>query len=276
MALKNYHPVTPSRRYVTTADFAELTRGRPEKSLLAKYVRSGGRNNAGRQTNINRGGGHKRRYRVIDYRRDKLNVPGKVMSVEYDPNRTARIALVAYADGEKRYMLAPLGLEVGQVVLSGDDVEIKPGNALPLRNVPSGLAIHNIELQRGGGASLVRAAGAAAQVVAKEGRYALVRLPSGEVRKILMDCYATIGQVGNLDEKNVMIGKAGRSRWLSWRPHNRGTSKNPVDHPLGGGEGKSKGGRHPCSPTGLLAKGLKTRRNKRTNKFIVRRRRAKA
>jgi large subunit ribosomal protein L2 len=275
MGLKTYKPTTPSRRYITMTDFGEVTRPRPEKSLLAKFVCSGGRNNSGRETNINIGGGHKRRYRLVDFKRDKNNIPGKVVAIEYDPNRSARIALVHYADGEKRYMVAPIGLEVGHTVVSAQDAEIKAGNALPLRNIPTGIAIHNIELKRGAGAKLVRSAGGAAQLVAKEGEYGTLRLPSGETRKVHLDCLATIGQVGNLDKKNVMVGKAGRSRWLGRRPHNRGTSKNPVDHPLGGGEGKSKGGRHPCSPTGVLAKGLKTRHNKRTSKFIIKRRNSK-
>ncbi|RIL05065.1 MAG: 50S ribosomal protein L2, partial [Proteobacteria bacterium] len=251
------------------------TSDRPEKSLLAKKVNSGGRNNQGHETNINMGGGHKRRYRIIDFRRDKIDIPGKVVSIEYDPNRTARIALIAYRDGEKRYILAPQGLQVGQLIMSAQDAEIKPGNTLPLRGIPTGEAIHNIELKKNGGAQLVRSAGVSAQLVAKEGDYALLRMPSGEMRRIHMECRATIGQVSNPDHQNIMIGKAGRSRWLNRRPHNRGVTKNPVDHPLGGGEGKSKGGRHPCSPTGLKAKGLKTRRVKRTSKFIVRRRNAK-
>lgn len=275
MGLKSFNPVTPSRRYIMSSDFSEITAKKPEKSLLRQYVNKGGRNNSGRETNINRGGGHKRRYRLVDFRRDKLDIPGKVVAIEYDPNRTARIALVQFLDGEKRYIVAPVDLQVGQTVLTSPTAEIKPGNTLPLRNIPTGIAIHNIELKRGGGGKLVRSAGGSAQIVAKEDEYGLIRLPSGELRKILLDCLATIGQIGNLEAKNIVIGKAGRSRWMNRRPHNRGVSKNPVDHPLGGGEGKSKGGRHPCSPTGVLAKGLKTRRVKRTNKFIVRRRGAK-
>lgn len=277
MVLRKFNPITPARRQYTVADFSELTKGKsPEKSLIRKSKNSGGRNNVGRMTNINRGGGHKRRYRVIDFRRDKLNVPGTVVAIEYDPNRSARIALVHYTDGEKRYVLAPVGLQVGHNIMSGDQAEIKPGNALPLRSIPTGLAIHNIELKRGNGAQLVRSAGSSAQLIAKEGEYALLRMPSGEIRKVFAECFATIGQVGNLDHQNMLIGKAGRSRWLNRRPHNRGTSKNPVDHPLGGGEGKSKGGRHPVSPTGVPAKGFKTRRVKRTSKFIVRRRNSKS
>lgn len=272
MALRNFKPFTPTRRYLTVSDFSEITTDRPEKGLLAKYAKTGGRNNYGRNTNINKGGGHKRRYRIIDFRRDKIGIKGTVATVEYDPNRSARIALVVYADGEKRYILAPQGLAVGQVVSSGPDAEIKPGNALPLRSIPLGENIHNIELKRYGGAQLVRSAGGAAQLVAKEGAYATVKLPSGEMRKVSLECYASIGSVGNADHQNVVIGKAGRSRWLNRRPHNRGVTKNPVDHPMGGGEGKTSGGRHPCSPTGVLAKGLKTRVNKRTQKFIVRRR----
>ena len=276
MGVRTFKPVTAARRYFMVSDFAEVTRGAPEKSLLAKFVRTGGRNNAGRQTNINSGGGHKRRFRIIDFKRDKKNVPGIVSAIEYDPNRSARIALVSYRDGEKRYMLAPIGLELGHLVMAADDAEIRPGNALPLRNSPTGLAVHNIELKKNGGGQLVRSAGTAAQIVAKEGAYALIRLPSGEMRRVHQYCYATVGQVGNLDHQNIFLGKAGRSRWLGIRPHNRGVSKNPVDHPLGGGEGKSKGGRHPCSPSGVPAKGFKTRHNKRTSKYIVRRRGRKA
>jgi large subunit ribosomal protein L2 len=272
MAVKTFRPITPSRRYLTVSDFTEITADRPEKGLLAKYSRTGGRNNYGRNTNINKGGGHKRRYRLVDFRREKLGIEGKVTTIEYDPNRSARIALVSYADGEKRYILAPQGLAVGQTISAGPDAEIKPGNALPLRAIPLGENIHNIELKVKGGAQLVRSAGGAAQLVAKEGEYATVKLPSGEMRKVLAECYASIGAVSNPEHQNRILGKAGRSRWLNRRPHNRGVTKNPVDHPMGGGEGKSAGGRHPCSPSGLLAKGLKTRTNKRTQKFIVRRR----
>jgi len=272
MALKTFKPFTPSRRFLTVSDFSEITTSRPEKSLIAKYSGTGGRNNYGRNTNINMGGGHKRRYRVIDFRRDKLGVKGRVASIEYDPNRTARIALMVYTDGEKRYILAPQGLTVGQVISAGPEAEIKPGNALPLRNIPVGENIYNVELKSKGGAQLIRSAGAAGQLVAKEGDYALVKLPSGETRKIFIECYASIGSVSNPDHQNIVIGKAGRSRWLNRRPHNRGVTKNPVDHPMGGGEGKTSGGRQPCSPNGLKSKGLKTRSNKRTQKFIVRRR----
>jgi len=270
MATKSFKPITPARRYLTVADFSEITESRPEKSLLAKYVGTGGRNNYGRNTNINKGGGHKQRYRVIDFRRDKVGIKGTVASIQYDPNRSARIALVCYSDGEKRYILAPQGLICGQVISAGPEADIKPGNALPLRSIPLGENIHNVELKRNGGAQLVRSAGAAAQLVAKEGDYALVKLPSGETRKVFIECYASIGAVSNPEHQNIVIGKAGRSRWLNRRPHNRGVTKNPVDHPMGGGEGKTSGGRHPCSPSGLKSKGLKTRTNKRTQKFIIR------
>lgn len=272
MAVKKFSPVTPSRRYLTVSDFADITTNRPEKGLIAKKGRTGGRNHYGRVTNINKGGGHKQRYRIVDFKLDKVGIPAKVISIEYDPNRTGRIALVQYADGEKRYILAPNGLEVGRELMVGPDADIKPGNALPLKNIPTGQEIYNIALQNGGAAALVRSAGAYAQLVAKEGEYVTVRLPSGEVRKVLASCYAVIGAVSNAEHKNVVLGKAGRSRWLGRRPHNRGVTKNPVDHPMGGGEGKSAGGRHPCSPTGVIAKGKKTRMNKRTDKFIVRRR----
>lgn len=272
MALKHYKAVTPSRRYYSVEDFSELAKKKPEKRLTKGKSNRGGRNHFGRNTNINRGGGHKRKYRVIDFARNKVDVPGKVAAIEYDPNRTARIALVHYLDGDKRYILAPVGLKVGDSVITSETADIEPGNVLPLRNIPVGQPVHNVELKPGRGGQIVRSAGAASQVIGKEESYVLLKLPSGEVRKILASCRATIGQVGNLDHKNLELGKAGRSRWLGRRPHTRGTAKNPVDHPMGGGEGKTKGGRHPCSPLGLLAKGLKTRSNKRTEKFIVRRR----
>ena len=275
MPAKNFKPITPARRQYTVADFSDITTSTPHKGLLGKKSSSGGRNNYGRNTNINIGGGHKQRYRVIDFKRDKTGVPGKVISVEYDPNRTARIALISYKDGEKRYIIAPQGLRVGATISAGPEAEIVPGNALPLRNIPLGQNIYNIELKRFGGGQLVRSAGVFAQLVAKEGEYATVKLPSGETRKIHIECYATIGAVSNPDHQNIVIGKAGRSRWLGRRPHNRGVTKNPVDHPMGGGEGKTSGGRHPVSPSGVKAKGLKTRVNKRTNKFIVRRRNKK-
>ncbi|MBX7138411.1 MAG: 50S ribosomal protein L2 [Oligoflexia bacterium] len=272
MAVKNFNPITPARRYFQSADFSELSDKRPEKALVRKSARSGGRNHFGHATDCNMGGGHKRKYRVIDFKRDKHGVPGKVVAIEYDPNRSARIALVNYQDGEKRYIVAPSGLGVGAVVMSGPEADIKAGNALPIRNIPVGQSIFNIELKQGRGGQMVRSAGVTAQLVAKEGEYGLIKLPSGEMRKVRLDCYATIGTVSNPDHSNISIGKAGRSRWLGIRPHNRGVTKNPVDHPMGGGEGKSAGGRHPVSRTGVKAKGLKTRANKRTDKYIVRRR----
>ncbi len=275
MALKSFKPTTPSRRYLTVSDFSDITTDVPEKSLIRKYSKSGGRNVQGRETNINQSRGHKRRYRIIDFKRDKHGIPGTVATIEYDPNRTARIALIQYTDGEKRYILAPDRLRVGQVILSGEGAEILPGNSLPIKNIPMGEAIHNIEIKPGRGAQLVRSAGVSAQLAAKEGNYAMLRMPSGEMRKIHVECYATIGVVSNPDHKNMCIGKAGRSRWLGRRPHNRGVTKNPVDHPMGGGEGRSSGGRHPCYPSGMATKGLKTRSNKRTDKFIVRRKERK-
>ena len=272
MALKQYNPTSPSRRFMSTLDFSELTKKAPEKSLMEPLQRTGGRNNKGRVTIRFMGGGHKRQYRQIDFRRDKLGIPATVAAIEYDPNRSARIALLHYVDGEKRYILAPDGLKVGGKVVAGDAADILPGNTLPLRAIPAGTTIHNIELRLGKGGQLVRSAGASAQLVAKETEYALVKLPSGEVRKVHVECSATIGQVGNLDHKNVTIGKAGRTRWLGRRPHNRGVAMNPVDHPHGGGEGRTSGGRHPVTPWGKPTKGAKTRKNKRTNQFIVKRR----
>lgn len=250
----------------------DLSAVRPEKSLVTRKLRTGGRTNSGRATSNNIGGGHKKLYRIIDFRRNKLDIAGKVATIEYDPNRSARIALIQYVDGEKRYILAPVGVKVGDVVMSGEKVEVKPGNALPLKNIPVGQFIHNIEINRGGGGQLVRSAGVSAQLMAKEDNYVQIRMPSGEMRKVFEECFATIGQLSNPDHQNVSVGKAGRSRWLGIRPKNRGNARNPCDHPLGGGEGRTKGGRHPCSRTGLLAKGLKTRSNKRTDKFILRRR----
>lgn len=275
MALKKFKPITPSRRFYTVADYSEVSSKKPEKRLLKKLSRTGGRNNNGRVTNINRGGGHKRRYRQIDFKRNKDGIPATVAAIEYDPNRTARIALLHYADGEKRYILAPLKLRVGDKVMSGGSAEVQVGNNLPLRKIPTGQAVHNIELKIGHGGQLVRSAGVAAQLVAKEGKYALLKMPSGEMRKVLLECSATIGQVSNSEHQNISLGKAGRSRWLSRRPHTRGVAKNPVDHPMGGGEGKSAGGRHPCTPSGKPTKGYKTRHNKRTDRFIVRRRGSK-
>ncbi len=272
MALKQYNPTSPGRRFMTTLDFSDLTRKRPERALTEPLKKTGGRNSKGRITIWFRGGGHKQRYRVIDFRRDKTNVPAKVAAIEYDPNRSARIALLTYADGEKRYILAPDGLKVGQTISTGETSDILPGNALPLKAIPAGTMIHNLELRKGKGGQLVRSAGAAAQLVAKEGDYAQVKLPSGEVRNVHVECIATIGQVGNIDHKNVSFGKAGRKRWLGRRPHNRGVSMNPIDHPHGGGEGRTSGGRHPVTPWGKPTKGAKTRNNKRTQRFIVKRR----
>ncbi len=272
MAIKTYRPTTQTLRYRTTLSSADLTTDRPHKPLTEPKHRQGGRRNSGDTTMRFRGGGHKRKLRLIDFKRDKTGIPATVASIEYDPNRSARIALLAYADGEKRYILQPDGLKVGQKIVSGPDADILVGNALPLKNIPPGTTIHNLELRPGKGAQMVRSAGGAAQLVAKEGEYALVKLPSGETRKISQDCMATIGQVGNIDHENITIGKAGRSRWLGKRPHNRGVSMNPVDHPHGGGEGKTSGGRHPVTPWGQPTRGYKTRNNKRTDKFIVSRR----
>lgn len=275
MAIKSKSPTNPASRFQTTADFDEITRSKPHKPLTQGKKRVSGRNNQGEQTIWFRGGGHKRRYRVIDFKRDKHGVPAKVASIEYDPNRSARIALLHYADGEKRYILWPKGLEVGGTVTAGEDAEVDVGNALPLRRIPLGTQIHNVELRIGKGGQMVRSAGASAQLMAKEGTWAQVKLPSGEVRRVHLECYATIGQVGNLDHENVSLGKAGRNRWRGRRPHNRGVVMNPVDHPMGGGEGRSSGGRHPCTPWGKPTKGYKTRNNKRTDKMIVRRRKKK-
>ena len=275
MGIKQLRPVNASSRFQSRSTFEELSADRPLKALTRGKSRTGGRNNLGQQTIWFRGGGHKRRYRVIDFRRDKHGIVGSVASIEYDPNRSARIALVQYADGEKRYILCPQGLSVGDRITAGVDAEINVGNALPLRQIPLGTIVHNIELKLGRGGQLVRSAGAGAQLMAKEGSFAQVKLPSGEVRKVHIDCYATIGQVGNLDHENISVGKAGRNRWRGRRPHNRGVTMNPVDHPMGGGEGKSSGGRHPCTPWGVPTKGFKTRNNKRTDGMIVRRRNQK-
>ena len=272
MAVKNYKPTSPGIRFQNHASFEGITKTKPEKSLTKGKMKTGGRNAVGRITSRFIGGGHKQKYRDIDFKRDKRGIPAKVASIEYDPNRTARIALLNYADGEKRYILAPNGLEVGQTVTSGPDADILVGNSLPLSAIPLGTTIHNIELKEGKGGQMARSAGAFAQLMAREGEWATLRLPSGEMRKVHNRCYATIGQVGNLEHENVSIGKAGRTRHLGKRPHNRGVSMNPVDHPLGGGEGKTSGGRHPVSPWGQPTKGYKTRRNKKTNKFIVKRR----
>ncbi len=277
MAIKRYKPTSPGRRGMTSQDFGQITvkENKPEKSLLEIKTGTGGRNTYGRITSRFRGGGHKRRYRIIDFKRDKFGVPAKVATVEYDPNRSARIALLHYADGEKRYILAPDGLEVGATVVSANSADIKPGNSLPLRYIPQGTEVHCVELKIGAGGQIARSAGTTIQLMAKEGDWASLRLPSGEVRKVHVDCRATVGHVGNVEHINVEIGKAGRSRWLGRRPHNRGVTMNPVDHPMGGGEGRSSGGRHPCSPWGMPTKGYKTRHNKRTDKFIVRRRKSK-
>jgi len=273
MGIKRFRPVTPSMRYRTVSDFSEITTSTPEKSLLGTKKKSGGRNNRGRITARHRGGGHKKHYRRIDFRRDKDGIPAKVASIEYDPNRSARIALLYYRDGEKRYILAPVGLHVGDMLLSGTEAEAKVGNAIPLRNMPLGITIHAVELQPGKGAQLARSAGTYGVLVAKEGKHAHVRLPSGETRLIRLECKATIGQVGNVDHENVVWGKAGKTRWMGWRPKVRGVAMNPVDHPMGGGEGKSSGGRHPCTPWGKPTKGYRTRRAKPSDKMIVRRRR---
>ncbi len=273
MGIKTYKPTTPALRYKTTSSFEEITRSTPEKSLLVGLKKSGGRNNRGRITARHRGGGHKRRYRIIDFKRNKPGVPAKVASIEYDPNRSARIALVHYADGEKRYIVAPAGVGVGDVLVSGPEAPLKSGNALEIRRIPQGTVLHNLELFPGRGAQVARSAGAGAVLMAKEEPYALVRLPSGEIRKVSMDCTATIGSVGNSDHMNISIGKAGKSRWLGRRPRVRGVAMNPVDHPMGGGEGRSSGGRHPCSPWGMPAKGYKTRKKrKQSNRYIVKRR----
>ncbi|MFH2137780.1 MAG: 50S ribosomal protein L2 [Candidatus Omnitrophota bacterium] len=274
MGLKRYKPITPGQRWKTSSDFAEITKDKPEKSLTVALKKSGGRNSNGRITVRHRGGGHKRRYRIIDFKRNKYDVPAKVLAIEYDPNRSSRIALLEYSDGEKRYIIAPLDLKVNEELMSGENVEIKVGNAMPIQRVPLGTFVHNIELKPKHGAVLVRGAGTSAQVMAKEGEYAHIKLPSGEIRLIRTDCYATIGQVGNLDHEAISIGKAGRSRWLGIRPRVRGVAMNPVDHPHGGGEGKSgQGNPHPVSPWGKPTKGYRTRKKKKaSNKFIVKRR----
>jgi len=273
MATKTYSPVTPGRRFMTGATFEELTRRKPEKSLTKGRTEKAGRNAVGRMTVRRRGAGHKQRYRHVDFRREKFGVPAKVAEIEYDPNRSAHIALLHYADGEKRYILAPLGVQVGEVLNSGPDAEIRTGNALPLDKIPLGTSIHNIEMKPGKGGQLVRSAGAEAQLVDREGTYARIRMPSGEIRMVLSVCLATIGRVGNVDHSNITIGKAGRSRWMGRRPKVRGVAMNPIDHPHGGGEGKSSGGRHPVTPWGVPTKGYKTRRRRnKTSKFIVSRR----
>ena len=272
MGMKKFKPTTPSRRFMTVSDFSDITHSYPEKSLLKPLKKSGGRGNSGRISCRHKGGGHKRHYRLIDFKRSKGGVPARVASIEYDPNRSARIALLYYADGQKSYIIAPLGLKVDDVVKTTDELDIKVGNYLPLSVIPLGTGIHNIELKFGKGAQMARSAGAMATLLAKEGNYAHIRLPSGEVRLVHLKCRAAIGQVGNIDHENINLGKAGRSRWLGIRPSVRGVAMNPVDHPMGGGEGRSSGGRHPCSPWGQIAKGLKTRRKKQSDKMIIKKR----
>jgi len=271
MAVKKRKPTSPGRRFQTVSDFAEITESTPEKSLIAKKSKTGGRNTYGRVTSRHRGGGHKQRYRIIDFKREKVGIPARVASIQYDPNRNARIALLHYVDGEKRYILAPLGVKVDDRLVSGSSADIRPGNALPLRNVPAGTMVHAIEMRPGGGAKLARSAGAAVQLMSKESNMALLRLPSGEMRQVPLDCMATIGQVGNTEAELIKIGKAGRNRWKGVRPQTRGVAMNPVDHPLGGGEGKSSGGRHPVSPWGK-PEGRTRSKKKASSKYIVRRR----
>ena len=275
MTIRKHKPTSPGRRFQTVQTFEEITATKPYKPLTEALPKSGGRNNRGRVTSWQRGGGHKRTYRIIDFKRDKRDVPGKVSTVEYDPNRSARIALVTYADGDKRYILQPANVTVGDAVIAGDRVDILPGNALPLKNIPLGTQLHNVELKPGKGGQIARSAGSSVQLVAKEGRYASVRMPSGEVRRILMECSATVGRVGNIDHENVSLGKAGRARWLGRRPNVRGVAMNPVDHPHGGGEGKASGGRHPVSPWGMPTKGYRTRSRKASDKFIIQRRKGR-
>ncbi len=272
MGIKTYRPYTETRRFQTGLAFEEITTREPHRPLLEPKTRASGRSNRGQLTIWHRGGGHKRRYRMIDFKRDKVGIPARVATIEYDPNRSAFVSLLHYADGEKRYILYPHGLKVGDKVMSGPDADIVAGNALSLRNIPVGTLIHNVEMRPGKGGQLVRAAGGAAQLLAKEGDYAAVRLPSGEVRKVHIDCTATVGQIGNLDHENISLGKAGRKRWRGIRPTVRGVAMNPVDHPLGGGEGKASGGRHPTTPWGKPTRGYKTRRNKLTDRFIIKRR----
>src|SRR5579863_259276 len=272
MPIKTYRPTTPTRRFQTVVSRADITKEQPEKSLVEAKRRTGGRNSKGHVTSRFIGGGHKKAYRVVDFKRDKIGIPATVASIEYDPNRSARIALLHYKDGEKRYILQPEGLKVGQTVMSGPQADILVGNAIPLKNIPAGTVVHNIELRPGKGAQMARSAGTQAQLVSKEGGVALLKLPSAEIRRVSTDCMATIGTVGNSDHENISLGKAGRKRWLGKSPHNRGVSMNPVDHPHGGGEGKTSGGRHPVTPWGQPTRGYKTRNNKRTDKFIVNRR----
>jgi large subunit ribosomal protein L2 len=272
MPFRTLKPTSPGTRFQTVPIFDEITTQEPYKPLVEPLQSTGGRNNQGHLTSWWRGGGHKRMYRIIDFKRNKFDIPAKVTTVEYDPNRSARIALLTYADGEKRYILQPVGIKVGDTIVSGQNVDILPGNSLPLKNIPLGTLLHNVELKPGKGGQIARSAGSSVQLVAKEGDYASVKMPSGEIRKINMECLATIGQVGNIDHENVSIGKAGRSRWKGIRPHVRGVAMNPVDHPLGGGEGKTSGGRHPVTPWGMPTKGYKTRNSKTTDRYIVQRR----
>jgi len=274
MGIKRYKPTSPGRRFQTVSDFEDITTSKPYKPLLSPLSKKAGRNVYGRITLRRRGGGHKRQYRIVDFKRDKTGIPSKVISIEYDPNRSARIALLQFVDGEKRYILAPQGLKVNDEVLAGPEADIKPGNALPLKNIPLGTLIHNVELRVGKGGQMIRSAGTYAQIMAKEGKYAQIRMPSGEVRMVLQECMATVGQLGNADHENISIGKAGRSRWLGRRPKVRGVVMNPVDHPHGGGEGRTSGGRHPVTPWGMPTKGYKTRKNRRTDRFIVKKRKA--
>ena len=273
MGIRTYNPTTPSRRFITGFTFEEITKEKPHKPLTKYIGTSGGRNNLGRITSRFRGGGHRRLYRVIDFKRNKMDVPGVVESIEYDPNRSSWIALIKYADGDRRYIIAPVDLKVGSKVISTEgEAEILPGNSMLLEKIPVGTIVHNIELYPGMGGQIARSAWSQARILGKEGGYAIMKMPSNELRKIKLSCRATIGQVGNIDHSNITIGKAGRTRWLGWRPHNRGTVMNPVDHPHGGGEGKTKGGRHPVTPWGQPTKGYKTRKNKRTTAFILKRR----
>ncbi len=272
MGIRKFKPTSPGVRAMTVLTNEDLTDKKPEKKLTEKKSQRAGRNNRGEITVWQRGGGHKQKYRIVDFRREKKGIPASVAALEYDPNRSARLALLHYVDGEKRYILCPVGLSVGDTVLSGDEADIKPGNALPIRNIPVGTLVHNVELKAGKGGQLARSAGSVVQILAKEGQYAHLRLASGEVRLVHMDCMATVGQVGNLEHEKVSLGKAGRSRWLGRRPVVRGVAMNPVDHPLGGGEGKSSGGRHPCTPWGKPTKGYKTRKNPSTDRYIVKRR----
>jgi large subunit ribosomal protein L2 len=269
MPVKSYRPTTPTRRFQSVVERTDITKDTPERSLVVGKRKTGGRNSFGRVTSRFIGGGHKQLLRLVDFRRDKTGVPAKVAAIEYDPNRSARLALLYYVDGEKRYILAPVGLEVGRMVMSGPEADILVGNALPLKNIPPGTVVHNVELKPGKGGQMARSAGAQAQLVSRENEYALLKLPSGEVRRVRVECMATVGQVGNVEHENVSLGKAGRTRWMGKRPHNRGVTMNPVDHPHGGGEGKTSGGRHPVTPWGIPTRGFKTRNNKRTEKLIV-------